>query len=500
LRATRQTGAHTPRRVGILLFLAVFLGCAVLHHPRPGWNASSRLALVFAIVEQGRFEIDAYHDRPDLATMDKALYRGHVYSDKIIGLSLLAVPVYAVMRLAGAGLGVTPTTEQARYGLRLVAVSVPAALAAVLLWRLLVALGADPRRGLLATALGFHGSMLFGYATVFMPYLPGIAATLGALWLTLLPAGGRIGRGRSIAVGALCGAAILCDYLFGVVIAGVCALFALRAGGPDRSLPTAARMLAWAALAGCLVLGVAVAYALAVFGKPSFPFEFHAVLPYREGMSQGLAGISTPNATALWYLAVHPFRGIFFWTPLWLAAVLGCVRGLRYPGNRRATAALALFCYAAYLTVLSGYFMWWGGWGMGPRLLLPMFAVAPLGLAEVCRPETPRWQWRSVVALGLASVALSLPLSLLDPQLDQGYPDHFLAKLSLGTPVWPPQFGVLARFYGLAWLWEPDVSPASVLAAVTLPLLLVGVAWRAAAADVWKAPSHSDPASMGGDA
>jgi hypothetical protein len=487
------------RRAGLLLFLAVFVAAAALHHPRTGWNVNSRLALVFAVVDRGSLAIDAYHDRPDTGTMDKALYRGHVYSDKMIGVSLLALPAYAGMRAAWAFFGATPRFQQAHYLLRVLAVSLPAGLAALLMWSLLVHLGGDPQRALVATLLLFFGSLLFGYATVFYPYLPGIAAGLAALRLTLAPPGGSLDRRTSLAVGGLCGASLLCDWIFGPMVGGIAALFALRAanesgwlggnapGAEGRPRPRDRRVvenLAWAALAGSLVLSVFLAYSLSIFGRPAIPYEFHAVEPYRTGMQRGLMGATTPSAAALWFLTVHPYRGLFVWSPLLAAALVGCVLALRRGGTHRRAGALGLYAFSAYLLFNASYYMWWGGWAMGPRHLLPMFVALPLGLAELCRPETPRRVWWGVCALGLASVALCLPLSLLEPQVPQGYSDEFLWTVRVGTPLGAPQLAFLERFYTLAWLRNDDGSlavgtAASYLTAITAPLLLGLLATRA---------------------
>jgi hypothetical protein len=181
----------------------------------------------------------------------------------------------------------------------------------------------------------------------------------------------------------------------------------------------------------------------------------------------------------LWFLTLHPYRGVLFWTPLLLAALLGCGLALRSSGPRRIAGALGLTSFAAYLIFNASYYMWWGGWAMGARHLLPVFAVVPLGLAELCRPETPRWLWRSVLALGLVSVALCLPLSLQNPQLDQGYQDAFLAAVSIGTPLGAPQFDLLARFYGLGWLRSSGPWTAlSYLAALAAPVALATLALR----------------------
>jgi len=83
----------------LLLFLLVFLCYSYFFHfiGRESWNVSSRLNLTYALAEYGTFRIDPYHSN----TGDKVFFRGHYYSDKAPGLSLLAVPGYLFFKRAG---------------------------------------------------------------------------------------------------------------------------------------------------------------------------------------------------------------------------------------------------------------------------------------------------------------------------------------------------------------------------------------------------------------
>lgn len=483
-------------RTRALLFLAVFLSAASLDHPAT-WNDNSRLDLVFAVVERGTFRIDAYHDSPPTHTGDKAFFEGHYYSDKVIGVSALAVPVYAAMRLVWRAFAAEPSFRQAKYLLRVTAVSAPAAVAGVLIWQLIVALGGEARRSLVATVLVVFGSLFFGYATVFYPYLPGIAAGLAALWMILFPTRGALTHKGSFAIGALCGFALLCDLLFGLAVLGLAAIYVLRLGTECGALPTnwwpevqrayggtsAAARAGLAVLGGALVLSLFAGYSIAIFGRPAIPYEHHAVDAFREGMQRGLMGITAPKLSALWFITVHPLRGLFFWSPLLLVALAGCALQLLRAGRERIVGVFGLYALAAYLIVNSGYYMWWGGWAMGPRLMLPMFIALPLGLAIFCRDDSRSSGWWVVLALGAISVALSFPVSALDPQTPQMYPDEVYASLRIGQKVEVPQLSQLFSFYSLHWLFHSDGALAlrrltSFVAAIALPAALTFMAIR----------------------
>ena len=115
---------------------------------------------------------------------------------------------------------------------------------------------------------------------------------------------------------------------------------------------------------------------------------------FRDAMSRGVMGISWPRLGPLWFLTVHPYRGILFWSPWIVAALVGSLLALRGSTNRRMWGWMSLWMFCATVLANSGYYMWWGGWAMGPRLLLPMMTAVPMGLAELCRAERSRRWWR----------------------------------------------------------------------------------------------------------
>jgi hypothetical protein len=58
------------------------------------WNEESRFALTRAIVDEQRLEIDSYANQ----TGDRAYYNGHYYTDKEPGTSLIATPIYYIVK------------------------------------------------------------------------------------------------------------------------------------------------------------------------------------------------------------------------------------------------------------------------------------------------------------------------------------------------------------------------------------------------------------------
>jgi hypothetical protein len=470
------SSAH--RRAALWLALAVFVPAMLVYHPLTGWNVNTRLALVFAVVDQGTFIIDDYHLAYE--TGDKAFFDGHFYSDKIIGLGLLALPFYWVWRQ----LGFPHDFEWADYLLRMWSVTIPACVAIVLFWRLMIHLGGEPRRALVLTALAFFGSMLFGYSTIFMPYVLGIACLLGALLLLARDYCTPLTMGQSALIGFLCGYAMLSDFLFGLSAIGVGIIFLARAMGAEGATPSqAARNTLIAGIAAAVPVALFVAYSISIYGEPTIPYQYEDNVRFREGMAQGLMGATHPNPAAIWFLTVHPYRSVFFWYPWIIGGMAGLVMLMKTRGYPRLLGGIGLLCVAGYFYYNISYYMWWGGWSMGPRLLIPAGMFVVLGLAPLTRATAPRWVFIAMVVLGVVAVLLNHPLGVMEPQIPQGNADELMENATWRSRLDVPQFVFLRIFYtldifrtadGTGWVWN---QMARRLLAFVSPAVFVGLGW-----------------------
>jgi len=214
-------------------------------------NADSHIALTRAIVEGHTFQIDRYAP-PDLA--DRSGYRGHYYTDKDPGLSLLAVPVYAALQLAlPATFFSSALFFMVRYLLTSAVLSLPAALFVALLWRFFVPMLGRRRSALLA--LGYAlGTMAWAFSALLFSHMVAAMALFGAFMLLRPLANGKIlldhspvaVRSLSIwrwaAVGALCGLAVLCEYP-SALVAALLTFFAVYTALRPSSTPPATRTL-----------------------------------------------------------------------------------------------------------------------------------------------------------------------------------------------------------------------------------------------------------------
>src|SRR5688500_1856742 len=148
------------RRPEAALF-AMALGTYAYFFQGGGWNQNSRFNLVRSIVEQHTIVVDDYaHNTGDIAVRD-----GHHYCDKAPGVSILAVPVYAAVHpFAG---GQRPRGRLVNAGAYLAtvwAVGLPSALAAVMLYRLAVMIGAPAAAAAAIVVAYALGTLAFPYS------------------------------------------------------------------------------------------------------------------------------------------------------------------------------------------------------------------------------------------------------------------------------------------------------------------------------------------------
>lgn len=160
---------------------------------------------------------------------------------------------------------------------------------------------------------------------------------------------------------------------------------------------------------------------------------------------------------------VGPGRSILLYSPALLVALLGWRRAL---DRRRAAALMVLALFMIRWAFVSTRSDWWGGWGIGPRYLLPMVPFLLLPLAEVLedlRHSSSRRRLAVAAAL-LACVAVEFHLSL------HSIFEWMLSLTTTGTP----QMDYLTRSH-----WIPSTSPLWGFFSLP-PDVLVWQAWRLA--------------------
>jgi hypothetical protein len=401
------------RRPEAALFALAFTAYAYFFQGG-GWNAAVRFDLVRAIVEQGTVRIDGYETN----TGDLAYRDGHYYCDKAPGLSFAAVPVYAaVYRLAGEGRIRGLFVSRAAWLATIVTVAIPSAAAVVMLYLLGEVLGLLPAwRAALALAYAF-ATLAFPYSTLF--YGHQLAASLLFLAFGLLVRarwrGTPPGTGRLAGVGALLGAAITVEYPAALAVA-VIALYAASFVRPWHRLGYAA--------AGAMVpLFALAAYHTVAFGSPlTLPYTFSTDAPRRQG---AFFGFGPPRPRVLYAILLSPYRGLFYSAPWLLLAMPGAVRLWR-GGRFRAEAGVAVAVTLAYVLLNAGLNDWHGGWGTGPRHLVPVLPFLALAAGGIMTGRTPSRAERAAYALAVGiSAALMLVATSVQPEVPRWFARPF---------------------------------------------------------------------------
>jgi hypothetical protein len=183
--------------------------------------------------------------------------------------------------------------------------------------------------------------------------------------------------------------------------------------------------------------------------------------------------LTHPTWHALWGLTGSPYRGLFFFAPVLLVALLGAVVGLR---NSRERSAVLVACvgWLGMLLFASSSVMWWGGFSVGPRYILPgvPFLALPLGvaLARINQAGDRRLRLLGLAGIGALS-AVSAALIWAASFARQNYPPDTISR-PLTAYAWPAlRDGDVARNLGMA------LQLAGVASLIPLLLLLaVGIA------------------------
>lgn len=445
-----------------MLFLMIF----AYTPPRwQDWNQNSRFDLTRAIVDQGTVRIDDYADN----TGDYAIVDGHIFTDKAPGLSLLAVPVYAMTVHVLNPLGLSDITNRlgqssafsdtltpggegidddrveiavALYIATLLTVSIPAALMLVLLATIVERLAGCRTAGILTALLIGLATPVFTYSQALYGHIPAAFCVVAALALLVLaPPDEELGWKRLLGIGALLGAAIIIEYPVALIVAPV-ALWTVAKTGTHGAI--------FGTLGALPMLATLAVYDLVAFGTVK-PIGYEHSALWQEQHSTGFMSITYPHLDAIWGLTFSPFRGLFFYSPVLLLVLAGVYLATKSPRAWTPTLVAGGGFLLMFLFVCSSV-MWWGGFAVGPRYLapaLPMLAI-PLGYAIAwINGSAPAIRAIGMLAVAVLGVGSAL-IVWLTTFATQNYPPDTVRDTFSGY-VWPAlRSGDVARNLGMA--------------------------------------------------
>jgi len=422
------------RRLAWSVFFVLFFSYAYFYQAG-GWNENTRFDLVRAIVDDHTLAIDRYHEN----TGDKARFGEHFYSDKAPGLSFVALPAYAVVRLFRPLF----STEHAfivvaTYVVTVLTVSLAGAALGALVYLLARRLGASFEGAALA-AIGYGlGTIAFPFSTMFFGH------QLAALTLFLAFA---IALARDEASPAWQSALVVLLAATTVLVEFPTAPAALLVVAYDARRRVSRR--SWLVLGAAAVpFAILALYLARAFGSPArVGYDLLSDPASRAEMhAHGLFGITYPKIGVLIELLLGRYRGLLPYSPILLLAIPGFLGAFVAPAtdgarpslendpNARTTIDLGKSGRVAiavcggvvlyFVLFISSYEWWQGGSSFGSRHLLPMlpFLALPVALAATRRPG---------IALGMIvpSIVVMTIVTAVQPKPSEALHDPFWSGL-----------------------------------------------------------------------
>jgi hypothetical protein len=399
----------TPRRLAAWLrahrwwcaIAVLYLYCFPYYPKIHSANELPRAYLVKAIVDHGTFAIDDGVQRWG-ATADCSPSRGHQYSNKAPGSSLLAVPVYALAKLVS---GSEPSLATTMWLCRVTTGIVPTLLLLLMLQGFLRRFSDEPttvRVILVAYALG---SMAMTYSVLFISH-----------------------QLSAVCMGLLLGAAPLVDYqaIFAGVPLGIWLIWRVWSWPRWEAL----RAVGLAAAAAAVPLAVLLSYHAICFGSP-WKTGYDASEAFAHFHQQGFLGITKLRGVAFIGSTFAGDNGLFTLAPWLLLTLPGLV--LLWRRGDRAVAVVSATILVIYLLFISSINFWRGGWCLGPRyitVMLPFLLPAAVVALDSARKYPP------LLAAGLAAVVVAITVYSLSNALFPHFPERF------GNPLYDVTFAL----------------------------------------------------------
>ncbi|MGZ6317377.1 MAG: hypothetical protein ACXWNQ_08965 [Anaerolineales bacterium] len=366
----------------LLTVALIFFLAAVYFYQDPEWNGNSRLELTRAIVEQGSLQIDAYHSLSEWYTEDVAYFQGHYYCDKAVGSSLFAVPLYFVLHGISTLFGLQLRSGLIKHVLTSGVLAPIFTMNGVVMYLIAGKLGANPRLALITTLAVGLGTMLWPYSAVYYGHVMAATFLIIAFYLLLLVRDGpQVMNGWKFAgAGAAMGFAFITEYTAALIIVGL--LFYAAYVLKGRDVRAILRLGVAGAMGALLPLLMMFAYNYGAFGNPlDLGYAHEASDTFQKGMSAGIMGLQLPSISVLLHITVDPKFGLLWLSPVLILAPIGYLITLKQRSHR-AEAVVSVYAVTVMLVMNAGYYLWWGGYAFGPRLIIPSlsFFIIPLAL------------------------------------------------------------------------------------------------------------------------
>jgi hypothetical protein len=485
-----RVGLNRLPKVRVVEFALFFMLLVSFIYTFPRWadpNQNSRLNMVFAVVEDGTFQIDRYVEN----TVDYAKVGEHYYSDKAPGTAFLGIPIYAGLKvfldspllegvmdrlanndafratLRAEGTGIL--AEKVRFAIAQVVLTfflaaLPSAITGVLMFRLLATLTSKLwSRFIMVLGYGLF-TPAFAYAGALYGHQLSAAFLFAAFYIIFMRRN-RLSGAALFSVGGLLGLSVVTEYP-SILMVGVLMLYILYILRQEGDL----RLAGWAVLSGGFIALAWMAYNTAVFGGP-LNLGYSQSELWTDQHGTGFMSLTLPHWDAIWGITFGAFRGLFILSP-WLLLFFPGLFLWRQTRKYRPEFWVVLANVVGIFLFNASSIMWWGGFAVGPRYLLPMLPFMVLPVAFVIdRWGNKAWFrvilvlfliWSFLATWGLTLADQAFPSdSIRNPLLEYAIPNWLEGNIArnLGTiagipGVWSlaPLVVLLIFLSALVWI------------------------------------------------
>lgn len=376
-------------------------------------NSLSRALPIYSKLKTGFWYFDDFQH----LTGDKSIVNNHYFSDKAPFPTLLVYPFAFILNK----LGFLNNSDEVNLQLILVlggliCSTIPLTL---LFTKLFAQLKSYYSNSYFLVTLPILGSMIFVYSNSFYSHiLAGVLLVYSKIYLD---------KSNYFWAVLLAGFAFLSEYP-SLIVGGI---FFLQSIFKKREL----KLLKNGIPAAMIILFIFFYHNYSITGS-WFSLSYDYVNPDYAAMKTNY-GFSWPNFSHFIDLNFSLYRGIFVYNPsLILLVLLGLIQIFKNNSNQFFAFLMHPFLPQLILLeiVISGYFMWWGGWSYGPRhLMVALIPAFYFGIPLVTKPLhffcliglsiiglTMSFLAKSTVMYGFPSGILNPFIEWVLPKLNEG--------------------------------------------------------------------------------
>jgi len=389
------------KNTAIIFFISLFFIYSLPDHILKNHNQNSRFDLVFAIVDNQTFSIDAFHQN----TIDKSFFNGHYYCDKAIGLSMLGVPVYLLLKKYFSIINVSLNYNRAAYFIRIFTVSFIAALGGAIFFLTFFYFTSNYFSAVINTLTLTLATPYCAYSVMFYGHTPAAVFLFSGFALVLLYNNVSINLKKYFpaAAGLLLSVAVFIEYP-AFIIAACVSIYAFISNRFSK------KYIFLFFIGGLPVLCFQMYYNFSVSGDFFFLtyMREHSQF-FQTNMSSGFFGIHFPSIKNIVFMLVSLKRGLLVFFPSLIIYFFHYFFSLP-----KKIFLFSLFCSILFFIFISGYYEISGGWAFSIRHIIPCLPFLVFSL--ILKKIKPVFFYIIIFLLVISSVHSVLGI-ITDPQI-----------------------------------------------------------------------------------